>query len=460
VKKVGSEEQMQSLRIGIAGLRGQVGIGMTVPRAIDFASALGTYIDSGTVVAACDTRISSCMFQNAVISSLLACGLDVIDAGVISAPEMHFAVRELGASAGLLIGAGHHPKGWNAIMPLTSSGAFFTNIQLQELLDVYHSKRFGYRQWNQIGKDIPPPVGIQDKYIDLLCSQLDVDSIASKRFTIVADFCNGSGVNVGEKFAKRLGINMIAINNEASGILPHDPEPRPRSAVQARSVLRPLKADIAFVFNSDMSRTSIVTDSGETLSEEYTIALVADQVLSTKNRAQLVTNSCTTRTLDEIAEKYGAKIHKTKVGEACIIDKMLELGADISGDGSGGSAFKNHIPGYDNFMVLGVILEAMAKKNASSTELAKALPRYHIIKRAFRTSSSHAYTSLHRLRDYFNDAVVDDDDGLRFDWPEGWIHLRASMTEPIVRMIVEWNSKEQAEERAGQVRGILERLAL
>lgn len=447
---------MQPLRIGISGLRGQVATALTPKLAMDFSSALGTYLDGGTVVVARDTRVSSEMFYNAALSALLSCGSHVIDAGVLSAPELHFMVPHLKADAGLLISAGHHAKGWNALIPFGSDGAAFTKVALQELLDIYHSRRFNTQPWDRIGVEQPLPEGGLEAYLDLLCSKLDTQAIASANFSVVADFCNGSGVRVGERFAERIGIKMIAINKSRSGILPHDPEPRPRSALQVHSVLKPLNADIGFVFNSDMSRASIVTCGGETLSEEYTVALVADQILSKGRR--LVTNWCTTKTLDEVAARHGAEVYKTKVGEAFIIDRMFELGTELAGDGSGSVAFGGHIPGYDNFMVMGVILEAMAKKKATSAELAANLPRYHLVKKSIRTSSSRAYTLLHAMRRHFPDAVINDEDGLRFDWPEGWIHLRASTTEPIIRMIVEWTGKEQAEEKALQVRGLLERL--
>jgi len=449
---------MQCLRIGPAGMRGKVATALTPALAMDFASALGTYLEGGTVVVGCDTRVSSEMFHNAVIAALLGCGCDVINAGVLSAPELHFSVPHLRAQAGLLVSAGHHPKEWNALSPLTADGSFFTKIQLQELLDIYHSHQFSNRPWDQIGQERPTPVGEEEAYLDCLCDKLDTQAIAAADFSVIADFCSGSGAHISKKFAERIGVNLIAINEKHSGILPHDPEPRPRSAMQVQSLLKPLKADIGFVFNSDMSRTSIVTSTGETLSEEYTIALVADQVLSRGKK--LVTNGCTTKTLDEVAARHQAEVHKTKVGEAFIIDRMLELGAELAGDGSGSAAFGDHVPGYDNFRVMGVLLEAMAKKKLTSAELAAALPRYHLVKRAIRTSSSHVYTLLRSMREHFCDAEVHEKDGFRFDWPEGWVHLRVSNTEPIIRMIVEWASKEGAEDRALHVRGLLERLVV
>lgn len=243
-----------------------------------------------------------------------------------------------------MVSAGHHPKGWNALVPLTSTGALFTNVELQDLLDIYHARRFNLRPWNQTCRECVPNSSVQDIYLDALCAKLDVEAIAAAGFSVVADFCNGSGARLGECFAWRVGINMIAINTMYSGILPHDPEPRPRSAFQVHSVLTPLKADIGFVFNSDMSRTSIVTSSGETLSEEYTVALVADQILS--QGSKLVTNPCTTRTLDEVAARHEAEIYKTRVGEACIIDRMQALDAELAGDGSGSRVWHRSLKGF------------------------------------------------------------------------------------------------------------------
>jgi len=448
---------MRFLRLGPAGMRGPVAVALTPRLAQDFSSALATWSDGGRIVVGCDTRISSEMLRRAALSALVGGGCEALDAGVISAPELHFLVPRLNAAGGLLIGAGHHPKGWNALAPLGPDGAFFTGEPLQELLDIYHSRRFDQRAWNRIGAVRPVPEAERRAYLDALSARLDIAAIAGRRFTVIADFCNGSGSRLADALAERWGVRLTAINRELTGILPHDPEPRPRSAVQVQSLLRPLGADIGLVFNSDMSRAAIVTSRGETLSEEYTVALVADQLLARRPGQRVVTNWCTTRTLDEVAARHGAVVEKTRVGEAFIVARLRETGAELAGDGSGGAAFGGHLPGYDNFMVLGVLLEAMARGGATSAELAERLPRYHIVKKSVALSSAQAYPLLRRLAEDFPDARASEEDGLRLDWPDGWMHVRASMTEPIVRMIVEWSTREGAEERALQLRGRLER---
>lgn len=458
---------MRFLRIGTAGMRGRIGNALTPLLAIDFASALGTYLEGGKVVIAMDTRFSSKMLHHAAVSALLSSGCQVFDADIASAPLLHFMVSHLEADAGLLLGAGHHPAGWNAMMPLDRNGAYYNEIKMQELLDVYHSHRYRHHIWRETGRIENVATTVADDYFDYLCGQLDTTAIRKADFNVVTDFCNGSGSTIAGKFADRLGIRLVPINDIISGILPHDPEPRPRSSTQVQSIVRALSADVGFVFNSDMSRTAVVTSSGETLSEEYTFPIVANHVLAKVKTGKtvnvVVTNTCTTRTLDDIISRHRAQVDKTKVGQGSIIDRMIELNAVLAGDGSGSIAINNSVPGFDSFLTMGIILEAMAVKKCSSAALAEELPRYHIVKRKVSCPSAHAYTLLHHLRKRFPDsgfpeAELSTEDGLRFDWADGWIHLRASMTEPVIRMIVEWKTMEEAMENAMRMRGLLERL--
>jgi phosphomannomutase len=223
--------------------------------------------------------------------------------------------------------------------------------------------------------------------------------------------------------------------------------------------MKPLKADIGFVFNSDMSRSAIVTDVGETLSEEYSFPIVADHVLSkSPPESAVVSNCCTTRTLDEVVAARGGVLYKAKVGQSHTIDKMFETSAVLAGDGSGSVAIAAGVPGFDSFALMILVLESMAASGLKSSEIAEKLPRYEIIKRSVPCPSAHAYSVLRSLRGSFPDAALSEDDGLRFDWKDGWVHLRASMTEPIVRMIVEWKGREEAEDMAMRISSMIERL--
>ena len=449
---------MRFLRLGSAGMRGKVGSGINPLIVIDYASAFGIMIDGGAVVIGRDSRFSSPMLFHALSSALMSCGCHIIDAGIAPAPTVQFLVSHLKASGGILLGAGHHPAGWNAVVPLSETGAYLNSVQTQELLDIYHGHTFLKSSWDMIGKEEVVSNSAIDAYLDKICSVVDADAISKGDFKVVADFCNSSGARLRNGFAHRLGIDLISINDKYSGVLPHDPEPRPRSALQVHSLMRYIKADVGFLFNSDMSRTSVITSSGETLSEEYTFPLVADYITSMHKNSIVVTNDCTTRTVDLVVEKNGGIVDKTSVGQSPIIDRMIEMNATIGGDGSGSFAHIDGVPGFDSFITVALILESMVKRNATSHDLAQALPTFHIIKKKVSCSSSHAYTLLRNIRDHFPDAKYSELDGMRFDWDDGWIHLRAATTEPTIRMIVEWRTKAEAEERCDQMRGVLERL--
>ncbi|MEM4247975.1 MAG: hypothetical protein QXH80_01800, partial [Candidatus Nanoarchaeia archaeon] len=312
----------------------------------------------------------------------------------------------------------------------------------------------------KIGQLQELPLDAENDYIDMLLKLVDRDLIREANFNIVADFCNGSGAPLGAKIAERFGIKMITINDSFSGILPHDPEPRPRSSVHVKSIMRYIKADAGFVFNSDMSRIAIVTDDLETLSEEYSYPIAILKMLCDpeKKEQTFVTNVCSTKTIDELVAKYKHHLVKTKVGQAYTIDKMLETGAVSAGDGSGSVAIAGGVNGYDSFAAMLLILEFMALKKVKLSEIMRSIPRYHIIKNKISCPSSHAYTLVRNLKQFFKDAKVSEEDGFRFDWKDGWIHLRAAMTEPIIRMIVEWKTKEEAEEKAAEIRALLEGL--
>lgn len=455
------ERRVKSLRFGGSGMRGEIGNALTPSLVINFASALGTYTEGGTVVIASDARASTGMVKRAAISALLSVGCTVLDAGVCPASALHYLVPKLQATAGLLIGGAHHQAGWNAVIAYAANGSVFNPVQMQELLDIYHAGQFSLSWWDEIGEVTPIAPHQLSNYMDKVCSEINTDAIAARSLQVVMDFCAGSGGILADEFSRRLGIRLVPINNMPSGVLPHSPEPRPRSAVQVQSLVKALKADVGFVFNTDMSRFSVVTGSGETLSEEYSFPLVADYMLGQHypEGTAIVTNGAVSRTCLDIAARHKAQVSRTSGGPSAILDRMTELNAPLGGEGVGSVAFLNMVNGYDSFHSAARILEAMAVQRCRSEELASKLPRYHVIKRSIHCPSARGYAALRNIRDLFPEAEFTDVDGYRFDFDDGMIHLRAGSTEPYIRMMVEWNSKEEAEDRAVYVRGMLERLA-
>jgi phosphomannomutase len=450
---------MASLTLGPGGMHGQTGAGLTPRHAVHYGAALGTYLEGGTVVVGCDSRYASPMLKHAVISTLLGCGCGVQDAGLCPAPVLQFLVRDLGAAGGMVIGGGHHPPGYNALVPIGAGGAALSPVQAQNVLDIYHSQRYRSVPWQAIGKVSVLPPARQEAYLDRLCQQVDAAAIRAAGFTVVADFCNGAGGPLGATFAARLGLRLIPLNQRPNGFLPHDPEPRPRAAAQAQALLAPVGAHVGFVFNSDMTRCGVVADNGETLSEEYTFPLVADQVLRRLGRpVRVVTNTCSTRTLEQVVARHGGEVVKAPVGQTYIIDRMHEVKAALAGEGCGSVALAAHLPAYDGYLTMGLILEAMAQRRLTAAQLAAALDRqYHIRKRRIPCPPSQAYGAVHGLRAYFPEAEHNDVDGLRLDWPEGWVNVRPSATESVIRVIVEWRTEAEARRRVDEVSSLVER---
>ena len=452
---------MRSTKLGSAGIRGIIGAGLTPGNAIDFACAFGTFTDGGKVVVALDTRFSSEMLHQAVVSGLQSCGCEVHDLGVAPAMLLSFAITKLKADGALLVGGGHQKASWNSIVPWGANGAYLNGLQIRELFDIYYGRRFLTSRWDSIRKVVPVSKNIQKQYFDALCKVVDSKAIASAKFTVVSDFCNGSGSILEKEFALRFGLNSIPINNILSGVLPHDPEPRPHSAFQVQSLIKPLKSDIGFVFNSDMSRVSLVSDTGETLSEEYTFPLGVNYLLGKtgKDGLRVVSNTCTSKALDDVVERHDGILEKHITGQSNIIDYMKESNAFISGEGSGSFTTSDWLPSFDSFYVSALILEAMALKQKTLSELVGELPRYHIVKKTIESSSMNAYSRIRILKNNFDHARICETDGLRLDWDDGWVSLRASSTEQVIRLISESKNKKLAEDRALRIHALLENLS-
>jgi len=451
---------MRPTKLGSAGIRGVIGAGLTPENAIDFACAFGTFTNGGKVIVALDTRFSSEMLHQAVISGLQSCGCEVHDLGIAPAMLLSFAIPKLKADGALLIGGGHQKESWNSIVPWGTNGAYLNNIQIRELFDIYYGRRFLTAKWDKIKDIVPVPDNIQKQYFDALCKVIDTKAIAAAKFTAICDFCNGSGSIMEKEFASRLGLNLIPINNILSGILPHDPEPRPHSAFQVQSLIKPLKSDVGFVFNSDMSRVSLVSDTGETLSEEYAFPLGVNYLLgkSAKDGLRVISNTCTSKTLDDVVAQHNAVLDKHTTGQSSMIDYLEESNAFICGEGSGSFTSSDWLPCFDAFYMSAVILEAMALKQKTLSELLAELPRYHIVKKTINSSSMNAYNRIRMLKTHFTDAKISEIDGLRLDWDDGWVSLRTSTTEQFIRLISESKDKELAEDRSLKINALLENL--
>lgn len=438
---------MKQLRVASFGIRGFVGESFTPGDMVNFACAFGTYIEGGTVLLGRDTRGSSPMIHHAVLAGLVSEGCRVLDLGICPTPMLQFAVPRLGAAGAVSISGGHTDQGWNAMTLIGSEGAFLDPLGGENVLDFFHASSFQRPLWDGIGSHEILEQHADD-YFTALADFVDAAAIRARKYTVLIDPVCGAGCDYLEAFGKALGISIVPVNARPNAYLPRDPEPRPRTAEHLSAIIGHVKADAGFVLSSDMGRLSLVTEIGEPASEEYTFPLIADHILEKHPGSTLVTNVCTTRTVDDIAAKHGSKTHKTPVGQAFILSALADEDGAVGGEGSGSVAVPAFSRAFDGFLMMALVLEAMASKGARLSELLAAVPRYHIVKRRVRVRSTEAYHRLDRLqqslRKQFPNAEINWTDGLRLDLPEGWIHARISRTEQAIRIIAEAKSRELA----------------
>lgn len=445
-----------TLRLASFGVRGFVGQSLTPKVVMDFASAFGTFVEGGRVLVGRDTRYSSPMIHAAVVSSLVGCGCEVVDFGICPTPLLQFSVKAQEAAGAVAITGGHNGMGWNALTLIGSDGAVLEPVSGETVLDTFHAGGFQRRDALHLGQ-VRPAVDYFESYVDALMRFVNVAAIRTAGFTILIDPVGGAGCPFLDEFAQALGFSLVAINGQPSGYLPRDPEPRPRSALQMASFIRHVKGHVGFVLSSDMGRLSLVTEQGEPASEEYTFPLLVRHILG-KRSGIVVTNCCTTRMVDDIAQVAGVPVVKTAVGQAYVMARVADEQAVIGGEGSGSVALPDFNPGFDGFLMMALVLEAMAESGRSLSDLVRALPKYHMVKRRLTCGSREAYRALEAFlarAPGFGARSMDQTDGIRLDWDDGWLHARASHTEQLIRVISEASVREVAERRADEALRII-----
>lgn len=440
---------MKTLRLSGFGIRGFVGESLAPEDVIEFAAAFAAYLEGGRVLIGRDPRASSPMLHAAALSSLLAAGVETLDLGVCPTPAIQWAVPRLAAAGAIAISGGHHPAGWNALLLIGPDGGPLEPAAGEQVLDLYHAGVALRRGAKDIGA-VRSVEGLADEYLSALERQVDADAIRAARGRIVADPVGGAGCEYLAAWARRFGVEVAAVNGEPSAYLARDPEPRPRTARPIGAILRALDGRAGFVFSSDMGRCALVTETGEPLSEEYTFALVADHVLR-RSPGTVVTNGCTSRMVDDLAARYGAPLVKTAVGQAYVISAVRDEQAALGGEGSGSVALGRFALAFDGLLAMTLILESLALDGAPLSRRAEELPRYEIVKRSVACDPGKGYRALDRLRERLEregGGALDETDGLRMDYEDGWVHARASRTEPRVRVISEARERAVAEARA------------
>jgi len=448
---------MKPLKIGITGVRGIVGDTFTPEVAIGFAQAFGTYLDNGRILVCRDTRASGPMVRAAVMSALLAAGCEVIDVGVCPTPSMQLAIPWLKADGGIAITAGHNPSQWNALKFVRSDGLYLNPMQAEELLDIFHQGEFAKATWDKIERVIHYQDPIEH-HIELLKNAFDVQAIKARGLKVAVDCCNGACSRFIPRWLQELGCEVLAVNDDPSAPFPHRPEPKPQTMAQLSAVVKAGHADIGFAHDADGERLGIVTELGEPLSEEMTFA-IATEIRLRQSVGPVVTNVSTTSAIDKIASRHGGRVLRTPVGQAYISEGLIESDGILGGEGSGGVTVPQIHLTHDSAAAVGLILEGLIRSGERISEVVQQLPRLMMLKHNVPVEPNRLYSVLQNFRIAIEreQLTYDLTDGIKVAFPEGWIHVRASNTESMIRVIVEAEEATSAQTLLDWVRDRLNR---
>jgi len=437
---------MKPLKIGITGVRGIVGETFTPELAVDFAEAYGTYLDRGRILVCRDTRASGPMIRSAVLAGLLGAGCDVVDLGVCPTPSMQLAVKWLKADGGIAITAGHNPGQWNALKFVRADGLYLNSTQGEELLDIFHQGEFAKATWDTI-KQVVQTANPIEEHIKVLEESFAAEAIKAKKLTVAVDCCNGACSFLSPKWLARLGCEVLAVNDDPNAPFPHTPEPKLETMAQLCAVVKAGHAAIGFAHDADGERLGIVTDRGEPLSEEMTLAIVADIRLRNK-KGVVVTNVSTSSAVDIVAARHGGNVVRTPVGQAYISEGLIEHSGVLGGEGSGGITVPEVHLTHDSAAAIGLILEYLAQSGERISGLVDGLPRLTTLKHNVVVEPHRLYSLMQEFRAAVEQEGVEIDltDGIKVTLPQGWVHVRASNTESMIRIIVEGEEKAAARE--------------
>lgn len=434
---------MRELKVGTSWVRGVVGDALNPELVVNFACAFGTWGEGGPIVIGRDTRTSSHMLRAAAISGLLSTGCEVIDLGICPSPIISFAVRELGAAGGICITGSHNDARWNALKFMGPDGVLLNAVKSEELLDIYHAATFLSASWHEL-KPVADAPGIVERYVENIVATLDVDAIRARRFKVAVDFCNGACHGATARVLDALGCTLFPLNEEPNGEFAHPPAPTQPNMRQLATLMRCLCADIGAAINVDGDRVGFVTGEGVALSEEYSLPLAADVRLS-RREGPVITSFSTSRMIEAVAERYGQTVQRTMVGEGYVLDRGLHEGAVLVGEGSGGIAVLPTTMTYDGLLTLGLVLESLAISGRSLTEQVASLPHFEIRKGELACPPDQVYKALDGFRARYTDRSPDVTDGIQVAWDDAWLQVRASNTEPLLRVICEANTAERAD---------------
>ncbi len=454
----------------ISGIRGtiggQPGDNLTPIDAVKFAAAYGIWLkgyskkDDLKVVIGRDARLSGEMIQNLVVSTLVGLGIDVIDLDLSTTPTVEIAVPLENADGGIILTASHNPKQWNALKLLNEKGEFLNAAEGALILEIAEKEDFVFAEVDDLGS-----IAKNDSYIDihidevLNLSLVDADTIRAKKFKVVVDGVNSTGGIAIPKLLKELGVEVVELYCDPTGHFPHNPEPLKEHLQDICELVIKEKADFGIVVDPDVDRLAFISNDGEMFGEEYTLVACADYVLS-KTKGSTVSNLSSSRALRDITEKHGGTYEAAAVGEVNVVTKMKANNAVIGGEGNGGIIYPESHYGRDSLVGSALFLMLMSERGGTVAELRASYPSYFMSKKKIQlTPTLDVDGILKAMAEKYQNDDISTIDGVKIDFPENWVHLRKSNTEPIIRIYTEAKSQNEADGLADRIIGEIKEVA-
>lgn len=441
----------------ISGIRGTIGgrTGDTLNPLdiVKFVTAYATFIRrnapasaTGMIVVGRDARISGGMVDRVVCGTLMGAGYNVLNIGLATTPTTELAVRMSGADGGIIITASHNPRQWNALKLLNSEGEFLNKAEGNEVLDIAEKEDFEYADVDNLGIYIEDTT-YGEKHIDsvLALKLVDVEAVKKSRFKVCVDTINSVGGIVLPTLLDRLGVEYEILNGNPDGDFAHNPEPLEKNLGGIMDRMKSGEFDLGIVVDPDVDRLAFISEDGTMFGEEYTLVSVADYVLG-HTPGNTVSNLSSTRALRDVTVKHGGNYAASAVGEVNVTTKMKETGAVIGGEGNGGVIYPESHYGRDALVGIALFLSSLAHKGCKVSELRTSFPNYFIAKnRIDLTPSTDVKAILGKVKELYKGETINDIDGVKIDFSDKWVHLRASNTEPIIRVYSEAATMEEAD---------------
>lgn len=453
----------------ISGIRGTiggpVGDGLSPVDVVKFTSAYAkiirksSQVKTNKIVVGRDARLSGQMVEKLVVGTLMGMGFDVVNIGLASTPTTELAVTMEGACGGIILTASHNPKQWNALKLLNEKGEFLNKEEGEEVLALAENDDYEYVEVTELGKEIKKDY--TDKHIEAVLGLklVDVEAIKNANFKVALDCVNSVGGVILPKLLNALGVNTVtSLYGEPTGDFQHNPEPLEKNLQDIMNLMAKGENDVAFVVDPDVDRLAIICENGEMFGEEYTLVSVADYVLS-HTPGNTVSNLSSTRALSDVTRAHGGNYEAAAVGEVNVVTKMKATNAIIGGEGNGGVIYPESHYGRDALVGIALFLSHLAHKSMKVSELRKTYPAYFISKQKIELSPAIDVDAiLKQVEEKFASEKVNTIDGVKIDFPEKWVHLRKSNTEPIIRIYSEAKTMQEADELGQEIINIIEKL--